>query len=297
MKKPLIFNIQRYCTHDGPGIRTVVFLKGCPLRCTWCSNPESQAVSVNILFTERKCIGCGLCVKHCPQAIAVGRQGIDENCNRCGKCVTACPARALEFDGFERSIDEVLDEVIKDETYYYPGGGVTISGGEPLLFPDYVCELSKAIKSQGYHLAIETTGLADGEIADRVFSHMDLLLYDIKHMDDEKHKKYTGVSNQAILRNARNAARKGCEMMIRIPLLGGINDDDENMTKTAEFCDELNIRNVEILSYHKFGEAKYAMLRKEYDCDAVTPTSERKAAIAEIFRARGIELKGVEEPK
>lgn len=288
---PNIFNIQRFCTHDGPGIRTVVFLKGCPLRCQWCSNPESQLPETEIFFDERKCIRCGRCVDQCPESIPVGMQGVDPRCTLCGICVRVCPSKALELTGKEASISEILEEVIKDEQYYRGEGGVTISGGEPLLHSEFVCRLADEIKQYGYHLALETTGLAEWEAANRVFSRMNLILYDMKLMDDEKHKNYTGVSNRLILQNAEKAAEKGYPMIIRVPLMRGINDDEDNVKKLADFCGKIGVGKVEFLPYHNFGESKYTLLRRAYACEAVSPSLEKRLQLAEILEEKGITVK------
>ena len=287
-----VFNIQRYCSHDGPGIRTTIFLKGCPLSCQWCSNPESQKAETQILFDSTKCIGCGICKNSCPHAIDPGKQGIDHRCTLCGLCAQRCPSKALEKMGEEMSIDKVLEEVARDESYYQStGGGVTISGGEPLLHPDYVCELADEIKKLGYNLAIETTGFSDWETAEHVFSKFDLILYDIKSVDDEIHQKYVGVTNEPILRNARLAAQKGYPIIFRIPLMGGINDSIENIQKLADLCESTGVKKVEFLPYHKFGENKYRLLGIPYECQAYTPSLEQRAELAKILEAKGIEVK------
>lgn len=288
---PKIFNIQRFCSHDGPGIRTVVFFKGCPLKCQWCSNPESQSLGHNILFDARKCIACKRCVEICPQSIPIGKQGIDPRCTLCGLCTTVCPTKALEFVGREYHIDKVMQELVKDERYYQTGGGVTISGGEPLMHPDYVCDLANAVREQGYHLALETTGFARWEVVDKVFSLMDIILYDVKHMDEGKHKLYIGTSNKLILGNLEKAAQKGYPILVRVPLVGGINDDEENITRLAEFCAKNGLLDVEFLPYHKFGESKYTALRIEYLCEGTTPTLQHRQQLAKILQDKGIAVK------
>lgn len=286
-----VFNIQRFSTHDGPGIRTVVFLKGCPLRCEWCSNPESQPLTASIFFHEDKCIGCGMCMKACPKNISVGMQGRDERCIHCGLCAKACPAQALELMGEEMTIPEIMAEIDSDASYYRnSGGGVTISGGEALMHPDFVCELADAVKEAGYHLALETTGFANWFIANRVFRKFDLLLYDIKHLDDEKHKQHTGVSNKLILENARLAAKAGYPMIFRVPLIGGVNDDEENITALRDFAQECGVKEVHFLPYHALGESKYRQLGGEYTCTAYRPEQEVIDKLAGILEAAGISV-------
>lgn len=288
---PKILNIQRFCTHDGPGTRTVIFLKGCPLRCLWCSNPESQSPDPEILFDAKKCIGCGRCTESCPASIPLGAQGVAEGCTLCGACIAACPAQALEPAGREYTVEELVAEAVKDELYYREGGGVTISGGEPLLYPGFVCALAKALRRQGDHVALETTGFADWKTADRVFAEVDLVLYDIKHIDDEKHRLYTGVSNDRILENARRALERGYALQIRVPLLGGLNDDLKTIRKLAAFCVGAGVGEVEFLPYHNFGQSKYEMLRRQYNCEAATPDLEHRKTLARLLESEGVGVK------
>lgn len=287
-----IFNIQKFSTHDGPGIRTVVFLTGCPMHCIWCSNPESQAVSGAIFWDERKCIGCGLCEQSCPYGIVPGMQGTDRKCIRCGECVKHCPSTALERMGEDMTVEKVMEAVKRDKAFYEEsGGGITISGGEPLLQPEFVTALAKEIKREGYHLAIETTGYADWEAADRVFELCDLVLYDMKHMDSEQHKKYTGVSNERILENAYLAAEKGFPLIYRVPLLGGINANMENMEALGEFAVRTGVKEIHLLPYHTYGEHKYKLLRSRYQCDAYRPDEDEMNKIRNLLEKKGLTIK------
>lgn len=270
-----IFNIQKFSTHDGPGIRTVIFLTGCPLRCEWCSNPESQNVKSSIFWNEAKCIGCMLCKRACPHEIMPGKQGIDKACILCGECVRHCPAQALELMGVETDIETIMKEVRKDKAFFEnSGGGVTISGGEPLMHPEFVIELAKAIKKEGFHLTLETTGYAQWDTVKRVFKEFDLVLYDIKQMNDEKHQKYTKVSNKLILENAKKARKENLPLIYRVPFIGGVNADKENTEQLAKFAKETNVNQIHLLPYHELGKNKYKYLRKDYVCNAYKPSKQ-----------------------
>lgn len=283
-----IFNIQRFSTHDGPGIRTVVFMTGCPMRCRWCSNPESQRMSGAILWDERKCIGCGLCEQSCGYAIVPGMQGIDERCIGCGACVKACPSTALERMGEDMTVERVMETVRKDKAFYEDsGGGVTISGGEPLMQAEFVLALAGEIKREGYHLAIETTGYAEWKVTERTLEPFDLILYDLKHMDTEQHNVYTGVQNDRILANARRAGERGFPLIYRVPLLGGINADLENMDALGEFAVSTGVKEIHLLPYHTYGENKYKLLRARYQCSACRPSEEEISAIRNLLEGKG----------
>lgn len=218
-------------------------------------------------------------------------QGRDPNCIHCGACARMCPAQALELMGKEMTMDEIMREIDSDAAYYRnSGGGVTVSGGEALMHPDFVCALADAVKDAGYHLALETTGFASWFVANRVFAKFDLLLYDIKHMDDEKHKRYTGVSNELILSNAKRAAKAGYKMIFRVPLLGGVNADEENITALRDFAVECGVKEVDFLPYHAFGESKYAQLGEAYVCDAYRPEQDVIDALKQILTDEGISV-------
>ncbi|MDL2236947.1 glycyl-radical enzyme activating protein [Christensenellaceae bacterium OttesenSCG-928-K19] len=289
MEKGKIFDIQRYSTHDGPGIRTVVFLKGCPLRCAWCSNPESQKPGMTIMFQPSRCIGCKKCEQACPNGIKLGEQGVAEGCTLCGDCARACPSGALEIKGEEKTIAEIMDEVDRDASFYNSsGGGVTISGGEPLMQADFAVALADEVKRSGYHLAIETTGFAPWENARQVFEKIDLILYDVKHMDDAMHKEYTGVSNSLILENLEKAAKEGFHIIVRVPLIKGFNATDENMGALADKMKELGLREIDLLPYHTFGESKYKQMRREYTFKGEKPPQEDLDRFVAMFKEKGI---------
>lgn len=260
-----IFDIQRFSTHDGPGIRTVVFLKGCSMRCLWCSNPESQKKSPDILFQENTCIGCQKCLEACAYNISMGMQGVGEGCVLCKACVKACPSKALTVKGEYLSIKEIVDEVKRDEAYYSTsGGGVTISGGEPLEQSEFTAMLIDALKVAGFHIALETAGNVPWEIAKEIFKRADLLLYDVKHMDPYKHQIHTGVPNEQILENLKLCAQQKYQIVIRIPLIKEFNTDIKNMTAVADMAIQLGITHIDLLPYHSLAEIKYKKMRQDY---------------------------------
>lgn len=285
----MIFNIQRYSLHDGNGIRTLVFFKGCPLRCEWCSNPESQNTKPELVFTSDKCIGCGKCLEVCPTG---ARKNNGKDCILCGKCAEVCPTEALELIGKQMSVSQIIREVEKDRKFYQTSsGGVTLSGGEPLMQWKFAVELIREFKKKYIHVVVETCGYAQWEHFEVIADLADLILYDIKHMDSEVHKKYTGVGNELILENAIKIARKKRNIILRIPLLEGVNVDEENIYAVANFADELDINEIHLLPYHRYGESKYKKLNREYRCLVSTPDDERIAELKEIIESKGISVK------
>ena len=274
-----IFNIQRCSTQDGPGIRATVFLKGCPLRCLWCSNPESQNSYPELAFTKRVCTQCGKCQEVCAQeaiTIISGEVHIDRSkCTCCGECVRICIPGALKIFGTEMSVDEVLAEVSRDQLFYRSsGGGVTVSGGEPLFQPDFLVDLLRGCNQLGFHTTVDTSGYSSPETVKRILPHVDLVLYDIKHMDTSIHEKFTQGSNEPILRNAELIASQGVAMIVRIPLILGFNDTVENIEKTAIFTSSLgNCNQIDLLPYHRWGEGKYEMLGRTFNLTGLQPIS------------------------
>ncbi|MFX4261112.1 glycyl-radical enzyme activating protein [Pelotomaculum propionicicum] len=287
-----IFDIQRYTVHDGPGIRTEVFLKGCPLACLWCHSPDSQAFEDEIAWFEIKCIGldnCGKCLEVCPTgALAKGRkfyskfekkeiQVIDLNrdkCDKCGLCAGVCPPKALYLTGRDISVDEVMKIIDKDRLFYRrSGGGVTVSGGEPMAQYKFVKALLKECKNRGLHVCLDTSGYAEWEHYREVLEYVDLVLYDLKHMDTLQSQKLTGVPNELILENARKMAAEGVALQIRIPVIPGYNDSEENIRATSEYCAKLgpSVKLVQILPYHRLGSAKYERLGKKYKLEELKP--------------------------
>lgn len=269
--RSLIFDIKRYAINDGPGIRTTLFMKGCPLHCVWCHNPESWNPRQQILYKRSKCIGCQTCVKACPQQILrLSPDGIvmDSGCTLCGRCAEECPTTALEQCGREWTIDDLMSEVEKERDIMTDsGGGVTLCGGEPLMHPDDTIALLRELGRRGFHRTVDTTLYASKEVVEAVADNCELLLVDLKLMDSEKHRRYTGVSNELILDNIRLLASLGKDFFIRIPLIEGINADEENMEATASFLETLpwQRHTVNLLPYHDVGKDKHRRMWSTYN--------------------------------
>lgn len=268
-----IWDIKKYALHDGPGIRTTVFLKGCPLRCLWCCNPESQEFSPQIFWDKVECLHCGLCVEICPnQAVGFedhGNRIVDpKRCQVCGLCAERCPGEAVKMAGRRVTVEEVLEEVGKDAVYFSrSGGGLTLSGGEPLAQPDFAYQLLRAYKTSEYglHTTVDTCGNVPWSTLERFLDYVDLFLYDVKQMDSEKHHRLTGVRNKPILENLERLAETAKEVVVRVPLIPGCNDDEDNIRRTAEFAQDLpRINRLDLLPYHRLGEPKYRRLAVDY---------------------------------
>jgi len=307
--KPLtgtVLNIQHFCTHDGPGIRTNVFLKGCTLRCKWCSNPESISPKPELAYNPAKCLGeeqCGYCLRDvCPElAIYVAGAGDRPDdkvlinwdlCTNCGKCVPVCPSNALYLFGQEMTVEEVLAEVEQDSSFYREsGGGMTLSGGECQLQADFAAALLEEAHQRGINTAIETASNVPWSSWPKVLPHVDVVLHDIKLTDPERHRKWTGVDNARIRANLKKAYETfpDKEFVVRTPLIPGVNDDEEHVRATLEFIKPYkNVVEYELLPYHRFGEGKYAFLGKIYgmmDFDSPTPETVQRlrALIDEAF--------------
>jgi len=276
-----IFDIQRFSLHDGPGIRTTIFLKGCPLSCIWCQNPESISTEPELIFFEKRCTGCGECVKVCPNKVhqlVDGKRFIKRKlCRQCGRCVQECYSEALVMCGKSMTVSEVISEIEKDRLFYRnSGGGVTLSGGEPLFQAEFSLELLKKCKNKGIQTAIETSGYLRWEILEKVLDYLDLVLYDIKQIDSVKHRQYTGVSNELILANLEKLAEKKVSLNIRLPIIPSYNDLESDLGKTADFLKKLGVKNVELMPYNELAESKWSCLGKEYKLNGAKPDSSQK---------------------
>lgn len=297
MTTGIIFNIQRYSIHDGPGIRTTVFLKGCPLSCWWCHNPEGQQDGQEIIFWENRCLGCGKCSEHCPSGAIQMKDKKPVNnktkCTICGRCVQVCPAKAREILGIKMTVGEVIKEIEKDLIFYEEsGGGVTFSGGEPLRQTEFLNDLLDCCRQRGIHTAIDTCGHLSWEFLEKVSPKVDLFLYDLKLMDSKKHQKYTRVANDTILENLKKLSLKHHNIYIRIPLISGINDDSQNIRELGRFLSSLNIVQINLLPYHNIGMDKYQRLNKSYRLSRTKPPSEEiLAKISEILGGYGLKVK------
>jgi len=292
----LTFDIKRYAINDGPGIRITIFLKGCPLSCAWCHNPESMLPTIQKLYTASKCIGCQSCVKVCPMdACVLTPKGIvtdPELCQLCGACAEACPTKAIEMTGKQRSVDELIAIIEKERPFFeQSGGGVTFSGGEPLYHADFLIEMLDACGERGFHRVVDTTGLSRTETLLKVAERTELFLYDLKHMDSAKHKFYCGVGNERILGNLTALADSGADIRIRMPLVGGVNDDDANLAATAAFVAGLSgqKKEVNLLPYHSIAVKKYEKLGRDYDKGEMhEPSKQLQQRAIRIFDQHGL---------
>ncbi|MEM3403116.1 MAG: glycyl-radical enzyme activating protein [Nitrososphaeria archaeon] len=277
MLSGVVFNIERCAIHDGPGIRTLVFLQGCPLACLWCQNPEGQSKHPVLLFFENRCVKCFRCLTVCPTGATsiseYGKVTVDRVlCRNCFKCVEVCPSGARRVSGRLMSSKEVVYEVEKDFVFYRrSGGGITLSGGEPTAQPEFAAEVLRGCKTRYIHTCIETCGYTQWEVLEKLLDYTDLVLYDIKHMNEEKHVRFTGVSNRLILANAKKVVTKGVKVVIRVPLITGFNDDEDNVRALAEFVKELGVRYVDLLPYHRLGVGKYKLLQRKYSLEDLEP--------------------------
>ena len=275
----VIFDIKRYSIHDGPGIRTTIFLKGCPLSCWWCHNPESQSAFSEVIYRPDRCIGCGACEAVCPVgAIALTQRGYvadPDRCTGCGECARVCPAEAREMIGRVVNVEDILKEIEKDVLFFdESGGGVTFSGGEPLSQPGFLAEILKACSERDIHTVVDTCGFAPREAFEKIEPFVRLFLFDLKIMDPEIHRNFTSVSNELILSNLQWLSDQGAKVIIRIPVIPGVNDNEENMEATGKFLAGLPSRpEVNLLPYHASAREKYRRFGIPYRMADISPSS------------------------
>lgn len=291
----LVFNIQKYSLHDGPGIRTTVFLKGCPLQCLWCHNPEGISPRREIVLVESRCLACGECRNACPLPGATRGDGFlplrNDDCTLCGECVDACPTGGRQMLGATRSVAEVMASVLQDRVFYdESGGGVTVSGGEPLSQPQFLLALLDACRHAGLHTVLDTTGFGQTGHLLAAAAMADLVLYDLKVLDDARHRQLTGVSNKLILANLQRLDREHGNIWIRMPLVPGCNDDLRNLQQLAEFVVGLrHVTLVNLLPFHRTGIDKFARLGMAHALDGVqAPSAELLATAVRIFHDVGL---------
>jgi len=291
----LVSDIQRFCIHDGPGIRTTVFFKGCPLRCLWCQNPETLKFENELVFSAERCIACGDCAKTCPnQAIKFnkGPQIIWQNCQSCFTCCEVCPSRAREPAGKEYSADELAREILKDREFYQPEGGVTLSGGEPFAQPKFLMELFPILKREKIHITAETCGHFNYEAVLPVLKMVDLILFDFKALNPDLHQRLTGKDNELILKNLRRILELKIPRQIRMPLIPGFNDQESELKEIAKFLIALGEKELWLLPYHRMGESKLKKLHTDLKPLGLKSYSESDLrAKAEIVAACGIAVR------
>ena len=290
-----VFNVQRFSTHDGPGIRTTVFLKGCPARCVWCHNPESQAAAPVVMVQGARCIQCGECVEACPEGAPVQEGGRSSRagvvCRVCSACVEVCPTGARTLAGASTTVAEVVQQIVADRVFFeQSGGGATFSGGEPLVQFEFLAGLLAACRAQGVHTAVDTCGFAPREHLLAIAPLTDVFLYDLKAIDPGRHRALTGIPNAPILDNLRALGEVHANIWLRVPIIPGVNDDADNLDATARVAQQTRgVRQVNLLPYHRTAQHKFAVLGRPFPLpDTASPSDEELEAHAQRFRARGL---------
>lgn len=297
IKKGIVFDIKKFAVDDGPGIRTTVFLKGCPMRCWWCHNPEGQTLAAELMYRQTRCARCGECAKNCSNGVLflVARKlSINRKiCSLCGECAKKCPSEALTIVGKETSVEEVMKEIDKDSTFYEEsGGGITVSGGEPLLQIDFVDAILSECKRRNIHTAVDTCGYAPRKAVENIMDKVDLFLYDLKMMNDAKHRRYTGKSNKQILENFKTLAENGNDILVRFPVIPRLNDDEDNVQKTADFILSHGVKRICLLPYHRSGIEKYRSLGRRYKLNSMkTPSQQKLNSIKRQLEVSGLVVK------
>ncbi len=306
----IVYDIQPFSVQDGPGIRTTVFLKGCPLRCPWCHSPESQEFYPQLSWISMRCVGTKICESSClnacpKKALELGGTSVDSRsgetiqlvhvkrdlCDNCGECTKECYPHALFLCGTRYTVEEIMEKVRPDRSFFArSGGGVTISGGEALSQSEFTVELLKQLKAEDFHTALDTTGFASWSTVEKTLPYTDLYLYDLKHMDSERHRQTVGVPNEPIKENARGIAASGGKLQIRIPVIPLFNDDMDNLSRTAEFCKELGsaVTVIQLLPYHNLGVSKHLRISDTPVAEATPPSEEKMEEIKALFE--GYEL-------
>jgi pyruvate formate lyase activating enzyme len=297
-KKGIVFNIQRYSINDGPGIRTLVFFKGCQLRCLWCSNPESQKLPNEVSYIRKICLLCQRCVQNCPNdSLMLENKNIltdFQKCKVCGKCVEVCPVNARKIEGKEYTVKELFELVNKDKVFFETsGGGLTISGGEPFGQFEFLLKFLIKCKSEGLNITIETCGYTEWNKLKSALPYIDLFLYDIKHMNPKLHEQYTRVDNNKIFNNFKKLVNSGARVIVRFPLIPGYNDDKKNLNEMVKFLNEVNYRDeLHLLPYHRLGSNKYQHLSRKYEMEDIKILNNKEIdKIKKFFENEGFIVK------
>lgn len=290
-----VFDIQRGSYHDGPGLRTVIFLKGCNECCFWCQNPESQSSEVEILYYRERCLRCGACAAICSEHAHVVKNGIHifdrKRCRACGKCVDICCTEALQRSGRFREVDSVIEEVLTDmESFELSNGGITVSGGEPLLQIDGLAELFCKLHNRGIHTAVETAGNVPWKLYERVLPYLDLVYFDLKLSDSEKYQKHVGSGNERILYNLSKLGTSEVRTIVRTPVIPGVNDSESDIYKIARIAKSSGIKRLELLPFHRLGSGKYHALDREYEAEKLeSPSKGKMQELRKVITELGME--------